>query len=276
MSMEQIEQVFDGMGLSEEATDKIKVIFTAAVNEAKNAAEASLRESIETELNEKAEAHKTYLEEAFAAKTAELQESHDAKAAELVESYNQKVTTLEVQADAYMTESVKQWIAEQQVPLANALKMEKMEAFVSGMRALFAESAILMPDADFSLSEEMQKEIAQLRESNEVLTSRLQTISEEAFASKKAQTFTELSEGLTDLEVEKLRSLAEGIESKTIDEFTSRLNTLKEAFITSVAKPATQPAREQVAESVAQPAAQPAPGKKLSLVEAAALIRSQK
>lgn len=274
MTIENIEQVFDGMGLSEEATDKIKVIFTAAVNEAKTASEAALRESIETELNEKSAQHLAYLEEEFNKKNAELQESYDAKGNELVEQYNEKVNALEVQADAYMTESVKQWIAEQQVPLTNALKMEKMEKFVSGMRSLFAESAILMPEADFSLSEEMQKEIAQLRECNDVLTSRLQTISEEAFEAKKAKTFNELSEGLTDLEVEKLRSLSEGIDSKSIDEFSSRLSTLKEAFITSVAKApvVTAPATTVVENTTPENQ----PGKKLSMNEAIALARNKK
>ena len=228
---QNIETVFEGLELSEEAREQIKTIFTAAVNEGVRNAEATIRESVTAELAEKSEQHKAYLQEQFDAKTAELVEGYETQGKSLVEQYEAKVAEMETQAEAYLTESVKTWISENQVALVNQVKLERMEAFVSGMRTLFAESSIDLPEASFEIAESVQAQVAELQESNAVLTARLQSLAEEAVASAKALAFITVSEGLTDLQVERLRTLAEDVEAKTVEEFSSKLNTLKEAFL---------------------------------------------
>ena len=267
-----IDQVFDGMGLSEEATDKIKTIFQAAVNESVKASETQLRESITAELESLTESYGAYLKNEFETKSKNLAEEYEANGRELVEQYEAKVKTLEIQADAYMTESVKQWISENKVELSNKLKLEKMEKFVTGMRDLFVESAILLPDADFTLGEQLQKEIDTLKESNACLVARIESLNEESLKAKKAQVFTELSEGLTDLQVEKLRSLSVGVEAKTVEEFAMRLNTLKEAFLTPEPTTVTESVKSE--QKATKPAI--AAGVKPSLFEAIEKARTQK
>lgn len=230
---QNIENVFEGLELSEDAREQIKTIFTAAVNEGVRNAESALRESVTAELSEKSEQHLAYLQEQFDAKTAELSEDYEKQGKTLVEQYEAKVAELETQAEAYLTESVKTWISENQVALVNQVKLERMEAFVSGMRTLFAESSIDLPEASYEIAESVQAQVAELQESNSVLTARLQSLAEESLKANKELAFIKLSEGLTDLQVERLRGLSEDIEAKTAEEFSTKLNTLKEAFMKS-------------------------------------------
>lgn len=233
-----INQIFEGLELSEETVAKIATIYEAAVAEGLKEKLTEAEAKLVAEHEEKGAAHIAHLDEQF-----------EAKGKELVEQYEAKVAELETHAEAYLTESVKTWISENRTEVVNMQRLQVMEDFVGKMRAVFAECQIDVPESEQSIAEDLAKQIAALTESQTVLTSRLQSLKEENQTMARAAVVSQMSEGLTMIQAEKLKSLAEEVKVDSISEFSEKLNTLKEAFIkpegTAPGEPEKAPLKEE-------------------------------
>lgn len=234
-----INQIFEGLELSEETVAKIATIYEAAVLQGVNEQKEAITAAIVAEHEASGAAH-----------IASLNEQFEAKGKALVEEYEAKVAELETQTEAYLTESVKKWISENRTEVVNMQRLQVMEDFTAKMRSVFAECQIDLPESEHSLAEDQAKQIAALSESQAVLTSRLQSLTEEAFAAKREVEVMKLSEGLTMVQAEKLKTLAEGIETKSIGEFAEKLNTLKEAFLKPEPVQTQEPAPKNITENL--------------------------
>lgn len=262
--MENIEQVFDNLELSEETVTQIKTIFEAAVTEKVKAQVEGIKESLETE---KAEAIKAALEESEGNATRYgeyLHEQYESKGAELVEAFQQKVAQLEESNEAALKEAVAEWVESNKVQVNESLKAQRLEAFASGLRQLFVEHGVEIPDADYSLAEETNKalsaQITAIQEENEALKTSLNTLSEEIEVGKRQTIFAQATDGLSEMQVEKLKSLAESLKAETTADYEVGLNTLKEAFlkpstaiqkISEGVKPVTEKSKNPLTEAVA-------------------------
>lgn len=228
--MQGIETVIGELGLSESAVEQLKTIFEAAVTEKFTVMSAEFKLAEETAMAAKQEALAT-----------QFAEEYEAKGKELVEQYKTKVSDMEVQADAYLKESVKEWIAENKVELTNSIKMQRMETFVEGMKNLLESVNIDVPESEYSMIEQKDAEIAQMAESLSVVTARLKTVTDEVESGKREMSFKNITEGLSDLEVEKLKTLTGDINSLPSAEYSAKLETIKEAFIGNKKSPETKP-----------------------------------
>ncbi len=207
-------------------------------------------EELSEEFQEKA---KTIFEAALTAKIGEIQEA-------LAAEYEQALTEnlVEVKAelverlDAYLEYVADEWLTENAIEVENGLKTEMTESFLSGMRGLFEDHYVSIPDEKYDVLEsmvakldEMEDKLNEQIEKNISLTGRLAEATAEGI-------FGKVTEGLADTQKEKLASLAEGVEFAGEEEYREKLVTLRESYFPS-AKSVNTNSSEVLTESTGEP-----------------------
>ena len=194
---EHIDALFTGEELTEDFRTKATTIFEAAVNE-----------------------RVTAIEE-------ELTENHNTQLAEQVESITDELTT---KVDDYLGYVVEQWMKDNELAITNGLRTEIAEDFMVGLKNLFEESYIDVPDEKTDLIEELATKVSDLEDSlNEQITNNVE-LRKDILESTCDGVFSEVSRDLADTEVEKLRSLVEGIEYETEEQYREKINVIKESY----------------------------------------------
>lgn len=200
---EHVEALLAGEELSEEFKEKAKTIFEAAVKQ-KVAEEIAI------------------LEEAFA-ETLE----------EEVSKINEELST---NIDDYLNYVVEQWTAENEVAIEASLRSELTEEFISGLRNLFAEHYIDIPEDKVNVIEEMGNKVSELEEKLNEEIERNVALSKLLNESYTNEILFNACDGLTDTQAEKLKSLAEGIEYSDINEYSQKISVLKENYFSTTVK----------------------------------------
>lgn len=209
---EDIDALMQGESLSEEFVQKATTIFEAAV--------MSRVESIVEEIE------------------AEYEQQFDAAVSELKEDFAAKI-------DDYLNYVVQEWMEENQLAIESGLKGEIVEDFMVGLHKLFTEHYIDLPEEKVDAVEELAGKVEELEsELNEQIHASIELV-KELNEYKKIQAVQAVCEGLTQTQVEKLKSLAESIEFTSEEDFTEKLNTLKEAYAPSIVKAAEKSALEE-------------------------------
>ena len=206
---EDVNALLQGEELSEEFQEKARTIFETAIN----AKVASIRVEMEEQLNTQLSEEKEKIAEEFAAVKEQL--------AERVDSY------LEYVAD--------EWFEENALAVESGLKTEMTESFLGGMKSLFEEHYVTIPEDKYDVLESMVEKLDEMEtklneqiEKNVGLNKRLS----EAVADGILDT---VSEGLAQTQKEKLASLAEGVEFESEATYREKLETLKESYFSTKA-----------------------------------------
>jgi hypothetical protein len=200
---EDVEAMLQGEELSEEFKNKAATIFEAAVT----SKVVAIVEEVEKELVEQFEIAVEEIKEDLAAKV-----------------------------DDYLSYMVEEWVKENQVAIETGLRAEIVEDFISGLRDLFAEHYIDIPEDKVNVVEELSDKVEELEDSlNEQIKSAVE-LKKELNEHKKIEAIYTACEGLTQTQVEKMKSLAEGVDFTTDEEFTSKLETIKESYFKNPAK----------------------------------------
>ena len=197
---EDVNALLGGEELSEEFKEKAKTIFEAAIN----AKVAEIKEGLEAQYQEK------LAEEIEAAKES---------LAERVDSY------LEYVAD--------EWFEENALAVETGLKTEMTESFLEGMKGLFEEHYVTIPEEKYDVLESMVEKLDDMEtklneqiEKNIQLNSRLSESVAEGI-------LDDISEGLAQTQKEKLASLSESVEFESEEQYREKLETLKESYFNS-------------------------------------------
>jgi hypothetical protein len=191
---EDINEVFDGEDLTEEAKEKFSTIFESAV---------SARVSIEE---------------------ARLEEEFEAKLDEAVEEVKEEITT---KVDQYLDYVVESWMEDNKLAIESTVRADIAENFMEGLYNLFAESYITVPEEKLDVVGELKAQLEELEAKlDESINTQLELQSVIDEATMEA-TFDEVSEGLAATQVEKLRTLAEGIEFTDSESYAKKLDILK-------------------------------------------------
>lgn len=135
--------------------------------------------------------------------------------------------------DSYLDYVVEQWMENNSVAIERGLKAEIVESFMSGLKGLFEEHYIDIPDEAVAVTEELAGQVEVLEaaineeiEKNVELQAQLKEF-ERAFA------FAEVSEGLTDTQVAKLQSLSESVDFEDVKTYAKKIGTLRESYFPS-------------------------------------------
>jgi len=122
---------------------------------------------------------------------------------------------------------------ENELAIESGLRAEIVEDFIGGLKNLFAEHYIDIPEEKVDVVQEMADKVEELEAKLNEEISRSVEFKKEINEHKKVQAVQAVCEGLTQTQVEKLKSLAERVEFTTEGEFTEKLGTLKEAYAPS-------------------------------------------
>ena len=176
----------------------------------------------------------TIFEAAVLARVAEeaarIQEEFEAKLAEQVEQNTQGIVE---QVDGYLGYMAEQWMAQNEIALEQGMKSEILEGFVNGLKGLFEEHYIDIPEERFDVLGEMENKIAELESKiNEQVEANIELTKTLAEA-KRAEIVGTVSEGLTDTETEKFLSLAKEIAFEDSESFETKLKTIRESYFTA-------------------------------------------
>jgi hypothetical protein len=194
---EHIDAMLSGQELSEEFQEKAKTIFEAAVLEKVN----QVAEELESEYNEEFE--KSVLE--VRAQIAE-------------------------KVDEYLSYVAKEWLDENKVAVENSLKLEIMENFVTGLKGVFTENYIDVPEEKMDL---YQEALTSLQENEESLNDQIEKnvkLTQQIESLQKESVIRTAVEGLTLQQSDKIRSLSEGVEFTTEEEYAEKINIIKENY----------------------------------------------
>jgi len=192
---EDIDALFSGQELSEDFKTSAATLFEAHLNERTR--------QIEEEVHAQ---YETLLEQHTVAVTEELVE----------------------RIDDYLNYVVEEWMQENRLAVEQGLRTEITENFIGNLRSLFAESYIEVPEEKLDLFESTVEEVENLDGELQSQVEKNMELTEEVEQLKCEIVFREISEGLTDTEVEKLRRLAEDLEFDTVEQFAEKISVLRE------------------------------------------------
>lgn len=222
---EDVEALFNGESLSEEFKTKAITIFEAAVMSRVTAI------------------------------TEEIIEQNDATIEEQIEEIKTELTE---QLDSYLSSAVQEWITENKVAIETGLRVEIVEGFLGGLKNLFVEHYVEIPDEKIDVTEELAMKVAELDEQIKEKNAQVAEIQTELNESKKRESIRKLCEGLTEVQIAKMTSLAESVEFTTEGEFEAKLSTIRENYFpnnkTVTSEIANLEEDEQKEEVVANPA----------------------
>ena len=123
-----------------------------------------------------------------------------------------------------------QWIEENQIAIDRGIRNEITEDFISGLKNLFEEHYISIPDDKVDAVESMATSIREMEERLDEQVKANVKLQNRLNESAKTVILKQVSEGLADTQKDKLSALAEGVEFKSEEEYSKKLNTIKESY----------------------------------------------
>ena len=217
---EDVEALLQGEELSEEFQAKAKTIFEAAIN----SKVATIKEELEQENSKK------------------LEEEIESKKLELTE-----------RVDSYLEYVAGEWLQENELAVEAGLKTEMTESFLEGMKSLFEEHYVSIPEDKYDVLENMVNKLDEMElklneqiENNVALNKRLAE-------SKSDGILGDVAEGLAITQREKLASLAESVEFESEQNYREKLVTLRESYFPTSAPSAQRDNNEVLSEGTKAP-----------------------
>ena len=153
-----------------------------------------------------------------------IQAEYDEKLTEEVESIN---SALSEQVDEYLTYAVSEWSKENSVAIETSLRTSISEDFMSSLKTLFVENYIEVPETKVDLFEQLESEVAQIKEDFDKTSAIADKLATKVDALTREKVIAESCEGLVETQVEKLKTLAESVDFEGEDKFRESMNTLK-------------------------------------------------
>lgn len=211
-SVDVIESLLSGETLSEEFKEKTRVIFEAA-------------------LNEKLEQHKKLVEDRvkgkYTAKLKTIREEYDQKLSKQISIVED---TIVEKIDAFLNYEVDQWVNENKVALVGNLRAELTEEFIDGLKGLFKEHYIDVPDEKFDLIGAQEETIQTLETKLEESVKSYSDLAKQNKELKRKMIVAEASEGLTETQKMRFEKLTEKVDFESEKAFLGKLEIIKESY----------------------------------------------
>lgn len=201
---EDVEALLNGEELSEAFQDKAKTIFETVVVGRVKTEVARIKEELEAETETKVEAIKEGLVD---------------------------------KVDGYLNYVVEQWIEQNEIALESGMKSEILEGFVSGLKNLFQEHYIEVPEEKFDVLGDLQDQVKDSEEKLDEQVAKNVELAKELNEMKRKATIVESASGMTDVDREKFMGLIEELSFEDEASFSKKLSTIRENYF---AKKATK------------------------------------
>tara|TARA_R110000772_G_C13269456_1_gene436128 strand:+ start:442 stop:1503 length:1062 start_codon:yes stop_codon:yes gene_type:complete len=207
--------ISDEATLSEEFKGKAEVIFEAA---------------IKSKLSEEIDRLETKYEE-------ELSEEVESAKSDMVEK-----------VDSYLNYVVEQWMEDNKVAIQSGLRAEIAEGFMTGLKGLFEENYIEVPESKVDLVDDLAETVEELEESLNTTTAKAIQMAEELEVYKRDAIIRESARGLAETQVEKLKSLVEDVDFEDEETFAKKVETVKESYFKKEVSESTEAAYTDIEE----------------------------
>ena len=224
---EDIAAVLAGADLSEEFQEKAKTVFEAAVDARVAAKIDSLKEQAATKFVEEIESMK----DEFAGRV-----------------------------ENFLQYACDEWLKENELAVEQGLRTEVTETFMEGLRKLFIESNINVPDDKLDLAAEMSEKIDEMEDRLNEQVKKNVELHEVVGTYRKHEILSELTRGLAETQKDKFKSLADAVEFKSDESYREKLGQIKESYfgapktetVTEVASEESAPEAEKQLESISE------------------------
>ena len=198
---DDIEALTEGEELSEEFKSKAATIFEAAV-----------QAKVNTILLEK---------------EVELEEQNEQKIQEEVDGIRQELTD---QVDSYLNYVAEQWLEENKIAVEKGIRTEITESFIKGMKNLFNEHYITIPEDKVDVVDDLFQKVEDLEtELNQQIQESVD-LKKEISEYKKDQVVRNMTADLSDTQAEKVKELAEGVKESDVENFEQKVQVIKENY----------------------------------------------
>jgi len=194
---DDLNALVEGLELSEENQNKAKTIFEAAINSKASAIRAEIQEEYDSKL--------------------------DGHVQEIKEDLQERV-------DSYLEYVADEWFDENQLAIENGLKADMTESFLAGMKGLFEEHYVEIPEEKYDVLKSMVEKLDDMETKlNEQIEKNI-TLNKSLAEATADGILESVSDGLAATQKEKLASLAESVEFESDEEYREKLETLKESY----------------------------------------------
>lgn len=215
---EDIEEMFNGYDLTEDFKENVSTLFEAAISARLIAEEARLEEEYETQINEE------------------------------IVIFKEEMTS---KLDTYLDYVVEQWMRENEVAIESTLRNELAEEFIDGLKNLFAEHYIAVPEDKVDVLEAMAEKVAVLEAKLDESISVNAELYDMVLEANRQDVFEELASDLALTQQEKFLALAEGIEfDGDLETYAHKLTVIKENYFTTEAPSHSSNIEEETFEGV--------------------------
>lgn len=215
---DDINAIFSGENLSEEFKANAKAIFEAAVV-------AKVNEQIE-----------------------KLDADYATKLEEETLAINENIVA---KVDEYLEYVVGEWMEENKLSIESGIKAEIVEDFMTGLKNLFVEHYIDIPEEKVDMVEELANKVETLEGELDKAVTETVNLNNQINSYKKTTILAQVSEGLTDVQSAKLKTLAENIEFVSEEDYKEKLNLTKKKYFEESKSQDVTPAKDQFAQEEA-------------------------
>ena len=198
---EDIEAITNGEDLSEDFKTKASTIFEAAVS-------AKVLSEVNQRIDE--------LETNYKKEITDAKEEH--------------LSTVTEKVDGYLNYVTEEWMKENELAVEKGIRSELVEDFMTGLKNLFTEHYIDIPEEKVDLVDDLFEKVEELEQKLDESINTSVDIKKELAEYKKAETLREVSEDLADTEKEKLGKLADGIDFEDKSQYSEKLEVIKENY----------------------------------------------
>ena len=161
---------------------------------------------------------------------SEVERMEDEYKSELEENINATKEELTEKVDTYLNYVVEEWMKENELSIERGLKGEIAEDFISGLKQLFEDHYVDVPDEKYDVLEAQSEKISELEgRINEMMEEQIQTKSQNSSLVKE-QVMSTLCADLAETEIEKFKSLIEDVDFSSEESYREKLETLKESY----------------------------------------------
>jgi hypothetical protein len=187
---------------------------------------------------------KTIFEAAINTKVAEVKEALEAQYEErLTERLVEETVELKERVDSYLEYVADEWVNENELAIEQGLKTEMTESFLEGMKGLFEEHYVTIPEDKYDVLESMVEKLDDMETKlNEQIEKNI-GLNKRLAESVADHILDHVSEGLAQTQKEKLAALSESVEFESEEEYREKLETLKESYFSS--KPQSSSAKTE-------------------------------
>tara|TARA_Y100001972_G_scaffold522_1_gene664 strand:- start:831 stop:2117 length:1287 start_codon:yes stop_codon:yes gene_type:complete len=168
---------------------------------------------------------------------AEIERLEGEYASELDEAKATAKEELTTKVDNYLNYVVEQWMADNELAIEKGIKGEIAEDFIGGLKQLFEDHYIDVPDEKYDILEAKEKELEEMKAKVNEMTEKSMEDKKIIEGYTKDEIFEQTVEGLADTEKEKIKSLTEDVSFESADAYAKKLSTIKESYFGTAKAP---------------------------------------